>query len=474
MAAVIAGTLALRLVIAAVTPLTEDEAYYRLWSFRPDLGYYDHPPMVAWLIWAGRQVAGDKPLGVRLGAILSTTLTTLLTFDLGRVAGLGERVAARGAIWLNATILVGVGGLLAVPDAENGLFWTATLCCAFRAVRRHPAWWLGAGFAAGLACLSKYSALFLGPGLVFWLAGARDGRRALATPWPWLAAAIAAAVFAPNVAWNAAHGWLTFNRQFGRVRVDGWAPGYLIKLVVDQVLLLNPLIAVFLGLSVRRLSPAPLLAICAPYVLYLAFHSLHDEVQGQWPAPLYPTLALCAAAAAERASGWLARLRTAAPWLGLACAGATLIVVAAASDGRLAYPVPARDLRGWPAFAAGVERARIGAGAAWVGGTDYGIVAELADWPAIKAPVAEVFERERYSFELPAARADFSRPGLILVPPRDGGEPQVRSCFAHVTPLPEIDRGQGGATVRYRVFRVSGPRRDVERSGCGDPGPRLP
>ena len=464
----------LRLVVGAVTPLAEDEAYYRLWSFRPDLGYYDHPPMVAWLIWTGRQVAGDTPLGVRLMSILAMSLTSLLTLDLGRVAGLGEQVAVRGAIWFNATILVGVGGVLAAPDAPNGLFWTAALCCAFRGLCRHPAWWLGAGLAAGLACLSKYSALFLAPGLLLWLATTRDGRRALATPWPWLAVLIAAAVFAPNIAWNAAHGWLTFGRQFGRTRFGGWAPGYLIKLIVDQILLLNPLIAVFLGLSIRRRAPAALLAICTPYVLYLLFHSLHDEVQGQWPAPLYPSLVLCAAAAAEPASRWLRTLRNAAPSVGLGVSAIALVFIAVPFGNRLPFRDPARDLRGWPAFAVSVEQARLRAGAAWVGATEYGLVAQLADWPALRAPAVEVVERERYSFELPAQRADFSRPGLILIPPRNSDEPAVRRCFAQVLPLQEIDRGEGKAVVRYRAFLVSGPLLDVEHVGCGPPSRRTP
>src|ERR1700722_3986417 len=250
--AVVAATLAVRLVAGALGPLSEDEAYYRLWSMRPAFGYFDHPPMIAWWIWAGRQIAGDTALGVRLLPIVSAGLTTLLTFDLARTLGYGERIAARAGIWLNATVLLGLGGQLAVPDQPNVLFWTAALCCAVRAVSgRGGWWWLAAGALAGLDCLSKYSALFLAPGLLLWLLPSADGRRALRTPWPWLAAVIALAVFAPNIAWNADHGWMTFAKQFGRVEAaDGLQPRYLAKFVVDQFILLNPLIAPFLGSAV--------------------------------------------------------------------------------------------------------------------------------------------------------------------------------------------------------------------------------
>src|SRR5690348_1762175 len=111
-----AAMLAARLWLAAVAPLTEDEAYYRLWSLRPALGYFDHPPMIAWWVWAGRQIAGDNALGVRLAPVIGTALTTWLTYDAARQAALSERIALRAAIWLNATLLIGLGGAMAVPD----------------------------------------------------------------------------------------------------------------------------------------------------------------------------------------------------------------------------------------------------------------------------------------------------------------------------------------------------------------------
>jgi 4-amino-4-deoxy-L-arabinose transferase-like glycosyltransferase len=467
LAAVVLATLAVRLVVGALGALEEDEAYYRLWSLSPAFGYFDHPPMVAWWIWVGRHIAGDNALGVRLLPSLAAAATSLLTFDLARVAGLGERIAARAGIWLNATVLLGLGGQLAVPDQPCALFWTAALCCAFRAMRGHGAWWLGAGVAAGLACLSKYSALFLAPGVLLWLALTPAGRRTLLTPWPWLAAVIAAAIFAPNVAWNAAHGWLTFGKQFGRVLPTGLDLGYLTKFVFDQFFLLNPLIAIFVGIAVRRRIAWPMLAIAAPFTAYLLVHSLHDAVQGQWPAPLYPMLMVAAAAAAEPASGWLARLRAAAAPLAFAVYAAIFAYLLAPMDGVLPFREPTASFRGWPAFFQAVERARTGAGAAWVGAPTYGIAAQLAS--AIHAPVVEIFERERATFETPSERADFSKPGLMVVPTRDAGAEAMRACFAQVQPLTEIDRGRGKDATPYTIYRVAQPLRDVERIGCYRP-----
>jgi 4-amino-4-deoxy-L-arabinose transferase-like glycosyltransferase len=469
LAAVVAATLVVRLVFSALAPLTEDEAYYRLWSLRPAFGYFDHPPMIAWWIWLGRHIVGDDAVGVRLLPSLGTALTSLAIFDLARQAGFGEPIAARAGVWLNATILIGLGGAMAVPDVPNTLFWTLALCAAFRAVRGHGAWWLAAGAAAGLACLSKYSALFLAPGVLIWLLMTAEGRRSLRTPWPWLAAILAAAVFAPNVLWNAGHGWLTFDKQFGRVRPAGFQPGYLAKLIGDQFMLLNPLIAIFVGLAVRRRVAWPLLIIGAPFVAYLVFHSLHDAVQGQWPAPLYPLAVIAAAAAAEGARGWLGRLRIAAPWVGFTISAVALVFIVLPSEGGLPMRDPARTFRGWPGFFESVEHARNQSGAAWVGAPTYGIAAQLASAQRIHAPAVEIYERERATFETAAERADFSKPGLVIVPGRGTGEPALRLCFGVVTPLPEIDRGEGRGLSSYAAYLVSRPLDDVERAGCYRP-----
>src|ERR1700733_7217747 len=66
----IVALLLLRLVRAAYTPLTFDEAYYWTWSKHLAFGYYDHPPMVAFVIRLGTLIAGDTQLGVRLVSIL--------------------------------------------------------------------------------------------------------------------------------------------------------------------------------------------------------------------------------------------------------------------------------------------------------------------------------------------------------------------------------------------------------------------
>ncbi|MET0431928.1 MAG: glycosyltransferase family 39 protein, partial [Hyphomicrobium sp.] len=100
-----------RLIIAGHTGLVDDEAYYRMWSLAPALSYLDHPPMVAWVIGAGRALAGDSALGVRLLAPLIVLAGAAV---LWRTAFLlyGPTIASR-AVWLMLAMpLLAVGGII--------------------------------------------------------------------------------------------------------------------------------------------------------------------------------------------------------------------------------------------------------------------------------------------------------------------------------------------------------------------------
>jgi dolichol-phosphate mannosyltransferase len=50
--------------------LLPEEAYYWNYSRHLDIGYLDHPPMVAWLIRLGTMVFGQNEFGVRIGTAL--------------------------------------------------------------------------------------------------------------------------------------------------------------------------------------------------------------------------------------------------------------------------------------------------------------------------------------------------------------------------------------------------------------------
>ncbi|MEJ2584411.1 MAG: glycosyltransferase family 39 protein, partial [Robiginitalea sp.] len=75
------GLLLINLIQAYSTQLIFDEAYYWYYAQNPAWGYFDHPPMVAWMIALGTWLV-DNELGVRLLSCLLGVGTFLLLWSL--------------------------------------------------------------------------------------------------------------------------------------------------------------------------------------------------------------------------------------------------------------------------------------------------------------------------------------------------------------------------------------------------------
>ncbi len=191
---------AMRLIAAAWTPLTFDEAYYWMWSKNLAGGYYDHPPAVAFVIRAGTMIAGDTELGVRLASIL---LALPMSFAVYRTAAIlfgGIRVAATATILLNVTMMAAVGTLIVTPDAPLLVASSFVLFFLAKVLETgRGAWWLAVGAAVGVALLSKYTALFFGLAILIWLVTVPKLRRWLISPWPYLGGLVALAAFTPVI-----------------------------------------------------------------------------------------------------------------------------------------------------------------------------------------------------------------------------------------------------------------------------------
>jgi 4-amino-4-deoxy-L-arabinose transferase-like glycosyltransferase len=213
LAALLAVT-ALRLVVAAVTPLAPDEAYYWVWSRVLQPGYLDHPPMIAFFIRAGSLLAGENAFGIRLLGPIGIALASLMLADAANRLFPAERPGAWAAALFNATLVVGVGGILATPDTPLLVFWCAAL---WALARLHAAgdgrWWLAFGLFCGLALLSKYTAVLLGAGAVAWIAFSRPAWRWWRDWRLYAGGVLALLVFAPVIAWNAAKALTGFRRE---------------------------------------------------------------------------------------------------------------------------------------------------------------------------------------------------------------------------------------------------------------------
>jgi 4-amino-4-deoxy-L-arabinose transferase-like glycosyltransferase len=158
--------------------LTGDEAYFLVWGQRPDIGYYDHPPMVGWLLALLAPLSTAEWV-LRLPALL---LPVALAFGtraaLGRWFGRGQPEADLAAA-LVLLVPMNVWNVLITTDTPLILFSFGAIVLFARAADRDSSgMYLLSGLCLGFAFLSKYFAVLLGLGMIAWaLTGKRPGWR---------------------------------------------------------------------------------------------------------------------------------------------------------------------------------------------------------------------------------------------------------------------------------------------------------
>lgn len=251
-AALVALTLAFRLWLSAVFPMTGDEAYFVWWGVDPGLGFYDHPPMVGWLLALALRVSWSEWV-LRLPATVLPAIVALAAFRLLRGAGEGKALLTGAALLL---LPVNVWNVFITTDTPLVLFSVASALAYWRAIeRRRYALYALSGAFLGLAFLSKYfSALLAIAYLAYELASPRSER-------DWRRFALVIACAAPfglvNLYWNYEHCWanLMFNlyNRHGDAGLS-WKTPLLFALTAAYVL--SPLAAVQLVRGRNRLREA--------------------------------------------------------------------------------------------------------------------------------------------------------------------------------------------------------------------------
>ena len=114
---------------SASTRLLEDEAYYWVWSENLALGYFDHPPMIAFFIAFGGLLF-DSELGVRIMSTLSFSLMVYLMWKTIDLKGKEEHVKLFFVLIISLA-LIQVYGFVSTPDTPLVLF-TALFFFAYK------------------------------------------------------------------------------------------------------------------------------------------------------------------------------------------------------------------------------------------------------------------------------------------------------------------------------------------------------
>lgn len=285
-----------------------DEFYYIACSERLAFGYVDHPPLAPLITAASRLVLGDSIVALRLVPALAGVVTVLLTGLIARELGarrLGQTVAA-----LCAALAPQYFALhhFVSMNAYELVFWPLAALLVARIGRAAASGavplsaWVWLGVVTGLGLQNKLGMLFFGAGIAagFVLSGAR---RLLLTRGPWMAAAIAVAIFLPHVLWQVANGWPTveFIENASRTKNIALPPAVFMR---EQVLAMNPVAAPIwiAGLVWLLASPAarPFRPLGIGYLAILALF-LFTAAKPYYLSPYYPVLLAAGGVVVDRA-----------------------------------------------------------------------------------------------------------------------------------------------------------------------------
>ena len=304
----LAATLLYRFWLAAAAPVSADEAYFILWGRAPAIGYYDHPPMVGWLLapFAALTALSEPAWLMRLPAVLVPPIAALMVrFALRHWYGRDDDTADFAAL---AVLLLPASAwsVLITTDAPLALFSLASLLVFARAAQTDSGrLFLASGVLLGLAFLSKYLAVLLALAYLVWSVSWNKFRPVLLV----LLGALPAGLL--NLYWNYEACWCNvmfnaINRHGGED--SGWSLATPALYAASLAYLAAPLLwfawhgrARLRAAWQRQSERALLLAWLVPFAVFAAFSPV-KRIGLHWFLPFLPALVLSAALALDRSA----------------------------------------------------------------------------------------------------------------------------------------------------------------------------
>ena len=313
-----------RLLLAFGIELGNDEVYYRIFALFLDWSYFDHPPMVAWLIrltTLGNNVAPDG--FVRLGAVIIGTINTLLIYKITKNVCNSDKAGLLSAMLYTGSIYCFIiSGTFILPDTPLTLFWLLAmerlipiLLSKEIGVKQRRDMLL-ASLYIGLAMLSKYTGAYLWGAMGLYIL--LYNRKWLKEWSLYLGAVISILVFTPVIYWNIENDFITFTFHGARVTAQSsikWL--YVAREIFGSMFYNNPINWVLALLAIfsfnRKKGVAPnnkiakgnyitrelyrlIVIFSLPMLFIFLSISLTRETLPHWDAPGYLALIVLSSA----------------------------------------------------------------------------------------------------------------------------------------------------------------------------------
>lgn len=281
-------SLLFKFVLAALIPLSADEAYYWVWSHKMQLSYFDHPPMVAWLFYLGHFL---EPLAhaVRWPAVLlGHGMIAVWFFILRKHIDFGKI-----KLWTFLVLfspILGFGSLIITPDLPVLFFWSLAILFALKSLEEKTLLsYLGLGAALGLGFCAKYHIVLFVPCLLAYLSLEKKWKDVRVSGV--LLTVLVGLIFCtPVILWNYLNDFASFEFQLKHgLEKTSYDPEWTWSYLLGQVMILFPLVF-WAGLRAKVPSTLRWLYYFSwgPLLFFFAT-SFRASVEANWPIIAYPS-----------------------------------------------------------------------------------------------------------------------------------------------------------------------------------------
>ncbi len=207
-------TTAIRASIIGCIGLTVDEAHYWVYSKFLDLSYYDHPPIIGYLIKFFTNIFGINEFAVRFPSVLIFIFSSWIIFLATRKI-FEEKVAFITIVLLNILpVFSFLGAVVTIPDSPLSLFWALSFYLFITIIQSNKKYyWYLLGLTIGFGLLSKYTAILIFPSIILFLICSKEHRFLLKQKELYISMFISFLCFSPVILWNLQNNWASFGFQ---------------------------------------------------------------------------------------------------------------------------------------------------------------------------------------------------------------------------------------------------------------------
>jgi 4-amino-4-deoxy-L-arabinose transferase-like glycosyltransferase len=286
------------LILAPLTNLVGDEAYYWDWGRHPDWGYYSKPPLIGWIMGAIGNLSHHSELTIRFTALILGTAVLIFLFEwLYRAAS--PLTALISVVLISLTPGNIALNFFLTIDALLIFFWSLCFWLSWSLTQNKSTWFHYCGYtlALGLGLLSKQMMIVFPLIHIVHLAIQPELRPILKKPAYWISTFLALLFLIPVLIWNSDHHWVAAHHTASHfesqtVTWTKWLSRTL-EFPISQLFIYSPLFLIAASISLFKslrswkslsLLEKQLFLFSAPAWIIFIFLGFRQRINPNWPA----------------------------------------------------------------------------------------------------------------------------------------------------------------------------------------------